>query len=206
MACLFDRHVRSHLKAVGFLGTVHFILIAKERIAMGLLGPTRLGRGTVSGWLAGAAARSLWALAAACLAPQTANAASPSRGVVAPRIPRGATILPDGRYVRPTGIQYNLGDFSLGLAIAPNGRCAASSDEGWGNGRPVPAVPKGNRAGTQPDEGGTALNLVTGATQFVTVNPQPAQNFMGIGLPYSHDGTPLYATRGGTHAGDPFNV
>src|SRR5258708_5103231 len=173
---------------------------------MAFLGTTRLRRGTVSGWLAGATALSLCALAAACLAPQTANAASPSRGVVAPRIPRGATILPDGRYVRPTGIQYNLGDFSLGLAIAPNGRCAASSDEGWGNGQPVPAVPKVNRAGTQPDEGLTALNLITGATQFVTVNRKPAQNFMGIGLAYSHDGTRLYATSGGTDAAYQVNV
>jgi DNA-binding beta-propeller fold protein YncE len=108
--------------------------------------------------------------------------------------------------VRPAGIQYNLGDFSLGLAIAPNGRCAASSDEGWGNGRPVPAVPKVNAAGTEPDEGVTALNLVTGATQFVTVNSKPAQNFMGIGLAYNHHGTRLYATSGGTDAVYQFNV
>jgi len=108
--------------------------------------------------------------------------------------------------VRPAGIRYNLGDFSLGLAVAPNGRCAASSDEGWGNGRPVPAVPKVNRAGTEPDEGVTGLNLVTGATQFVTVNRKPAQNFMGIGLAYSHDGTRLYATSGGTDAVYQFNV
>src|SRR5260370_40480622 len=179
MACLFDRHVRSHLKAVGFLGTVHFILIAKERIAMAFLGTTRLRRGTVSGWLAGATALSLCALAAACLAPQTANAASPSRGVVAPRIPRGATILPDGRYVRPTGIQYNLGDFSLGLAIAPNGRCAASSDEGWGNGRPVPAVPKVNPAGNEPDEGVAAVNPPPRAAPFGNATSQPPPELMG---------------------------
>src|ERR1700730_6241552 len=206
MACLSDRHVRSHLKTVGFPATVHFVLIAKERIAVVFLSTTRLRRGSVSRWLAGATTLSLCALAGAYLAPQTANAAGPSRGVVAPGIPRGATVLPDGRYVRPAGIRYNLGDFSLGLAIAPNGRCAASSDEGWGNGRPVPAVPKVNRAGTQPDEGVTALNLVTGATQFVTVNRKPAQNFMGIGLAYSHEGTRLYATSGGTAAVYQFNV
>jgi len=108
--------------------------------------------------------------------------------------------------VRPAGIRYNLGDFSLGLAIAPNGRCAASSDEGWGNGRPVPAVRGVNRAGTEPDEGVTAIDLATGATQFVTVNSKPAQNFMGIGLAYSHDGTRLYATSGGTDAVYQFNV
>ncbi|MGN6677096.1 MAG: YncE family protein, partial [Streptosporangiaceae bacterium] len=115
-------------------------------------------------------------------------------------------MLPSGRYVRPAGKQYNLGDFSLGLAIAPNGRCAASSDEGWGNGRPVPAVPGVNRAGAEPDEGVTALNLVTGTSQFVTVNNKPAQNFMGIGLAYSHDGNRLYATSGGTDAVYQFNV
>jgi DNA-binding beta-propeller fold protein YncE len=103
-------------------------------------------------------------------------------------------------------MQYNLGDFSLGLAIAPNGRCVASSDEGWGNGRPVPAVRGVNRAGTEPDEGVTGLNLVTGKTQFVTVNRKPAQNFMGIGLAYSHNGTRLYATSGGTDAVYQFNV
>jgi hypothetical protein len=52
----------------------------------------------------------------------------------------------------------------------------------------------------------TAVNLVTGRTQFVTVNPKPAQNFMGIGLAYSHDGTRLYATSGGTDAVYQFNV
>jgi DNA-binding beta-propeller fold protein YncE len=67
-------------------------------------------------------------------------------------------------------------------------------------------VPGINGAGTEPDEGVTALNLVTGATQFVTVNAKPAQNFMGIRLAYSHDGTRLYATSGGTDAVYQFNV
>src|SRR6516225_6115820 len=136
---------------------------------MAFLGTTRLRRGRVSRLLAGTTALSLCALAVAYWAPQTASAAGPGGGV-APHWQRGATVLPNGRYVRPAGIQYNLGDFSLGLAIAPDGRCAASSDEGWGNGGPVPAVRGVNRAGTEPDEGVTAVNLVTGATQFVTVN------------------------------------
>jgi DNA-binding beta-propeller fold protein YncE len=194
------------LATAGFPATVHFVLIAKERIAMAFSSTARLRRGRASRWLAGATALSLLALAGAYWAPQTARAAGPSGRVVAHPIPGGATVLPDGRYVRPAGIQYNLGDFSLGLAIAPDGRCAASSDEGWGNGRPVPAVPKVNRAGTEPDEGVTAVNLVTGTTQFVTVNRKPAQNFMGIGLAYSHDGTRLYATSGGTDAVYQFNV
>jgi hypothetical protein len=101
---------------------------------------TRLRRGRVAGWLAGATALSLCVVVVANWSPQTASAASPSGGVAAHSIFRGATVLPNGRYVRPAGIRYDLGDFSLGLAIAPNGRCAASSDEGWGNGRPVPAV------------------------------------------------------------------
>jgi hypothetical protein len=63
-----------------------------------------------------------------------------------------------------------------------------------------------NRAGTEPDEGVTALNLVTGATQFATVNAKPAQNFMGIGLAYNGDCTRLYATSGGTDAVYQFNV
>ena len=108
---------------------------------MAFLGTTRLRRRRVPRLLAGATALSLCAVAVAYWAPQTASAAGPGAGVVAPAISGRATLLPDGRYVRPAGIQYNLGDFSLGLAIAPNGRCAASSDEGWGNGRPVPAVP-----------------------------------------------------------------
>src|SRR5262245_61293025 len=183
-----------------------FAFIAKERIAMAFLGTTRLRRRRVPRLLAGATALSLCAVAVAYWAPQTASAAGPGGGVIGPSIPGRATLLPDGRYVQPAGIQYNLGDFSLGLAIAPNGRCAASSDEGWGNGRPVPAVPGVNRAGTEPDEGVTAVNLVTGKTQFVTVNSKPAQNFMGIGLAYSHDGTRLYATSGGTDAVYQFNV
>jgi hypothetical protein len=130
----------------------------------------------VSVWVAGTAALSLGALAAAYWVPQTASAAGAGGGTVAPPIPHGATVLPDGRYVRPAGLHYNLGDFSLGLAVSPDGRCAASSDEGRGNGRPVPAVPGVNAAGTEADEGVTALNLATGATQFVTVNSKPAQN------------------------------
>ena len=167
---------------------------------------THLRRGRVSRWLAGATALSLCVVGVAYWAPQTANAAGPGGGAAAHPSFGGTTLLPDGRYVRPAGIRYNLGDFSLGLAIAPNGRCAASSDEGWGNGQPVPAVPNVNRAGSVPDEGVTAVNLRTGATQFVTVNSKPAQNFMGIGLAYSHDGTRLYATSGGTDALYQFNV
>lgn len=173
---------------------------------MAFSGTTRLRRGRIPRWLARVIALSLCAMSGAVLVPQIAGAAGPSGGVFASPVPRKTTLLPDGRYVRPAGIQYNLGDFALGLAIAPNGRCAASSDEGWGNGRPVPAVPKVNPAGTEPDEGVTAVNLATGATQFVTVNSKPAQNFMGIGLAYSHDGTRLYATSGGTDAVYQYNV
>jgi len=167
-----------------------------------------LRRGTISRWLAGAAALSICVSTAVYSAPQTATAAQPGKGaaVGAAPIPGGATLLPNGRFVRPAGLRYNLGDFSLGLAVSPSGKCAVSSDEGWGNGRPVPAVPGVNRAGTEPDEGVTALNLVTGATQFVTVNAKPAQNFMGIGLAYNHDGTRLYATSGGNDEVYQFNV
>src|SRR5215472_2078700 len=152
----------------------------------------RLRRGRVSAWVAGATALSLCSLAGAYWAPHASSAAGPSGAVVANHSSHGVTVLPNGRYVRPAGIQYNLGDFSLGLAVARSGECAASSDEGWGNGRPVPAVTGVNKAGTEPDEGVTALNLATGTTSFVTVNSKPAQNFMAIGLAYSHDGTRLY--------------
>lgn len=173
---------------------------------MAISGTTRLRRGRTPRWLVRVAALSLLAMSGAVLGPQIAGAAGPSGGFLAHPDPRKPTLLPDGRYVRPAGIQYNLGDFALGLAIAPNGRCAASSDEGWGNGRPVPAVPNVNPAGTEPDEGVTAVDLATGATQFVTASSKPAQNFMGIGLAYSHDGTRLYATSGGTDAVYQFNV
>jgi hypothetical protein len=170
------------------------------------VGRARLRRGTASRWLIGAIALSVGVSIAAYSAPRTATAAQPDQGDAAAPVPHGATLLPNGRFVRPAGLQYNLGDFSLGLAVAPSGKCAASSDEGWGNGRPVRAVSGVNRAGTEPDEGVTALNLLTGATQFVTVNTKPAQNFMGIGLAYNHDGTRLYATSGGTDAVYQFNV
>src|SRR5215469_5229125 len=173
---------------------------------MAFLGSTRHRPGRASLWVAGTTVLSLGVFAGAYWAPQSATAAGLGGGAVASPIPRGAAVLPDGRYVRPAGLQYNLGDFSLGLAITPTGRCAATSDEGWGNGRPVPAVPGVNAAGSEPDEGVTALNLITGASQFVTVNRKPAQNFMGIGLAYSHDGTRLYATSGGTDAVYQFNV
>src|SRR5690242_8615545 len=80
---------------------------------------------------------SLLAVAAANTAPRAAVAAG-SHGDRS-SVPRGATLLPTGRFVRPAGLRYDLGDFSLGLAVAPGGRCAATSDEGWGNGQPVPA-------------------------------------------------------------------
>src|SRR5215472_7444136 len=172
---------------------------------MASLSTTPLRRGKVSYWLAGATAVSLCALAGAQLAPH-ASAADASATFAAHHTGAESAKLPDGRPVRPAGIQYNLGDFSLGIAVSPDGRCAASSDEGWGNGRPVPAVPGVNRAGTEPDEGVTGVNLVTGATQFVTINSKPAQNFMGIGLAYNSAGTRLYASSGGTDSVYQFNV
>src|SRR5215469_18183204 len=83
---------------------VLFRLSAKERIAMAFLGTTLVRSGRVTRWLAGGAALSLCALAGAYLVPHTASAAGPS-GRVGLRIPRGATVLPDGRYVRPAGIK-----------------------------------------------------------------------------------------------------
>src|SRR6516165_6221565 len=85
------------------------------------------------------------------IAAGEAWASGPAASAVAPAIPGGATLLPTGRFVKPAGQAYDLGDFSLGLAVSPNGRCTASSDEGWGNGQPVPAVNGVNDAGTQPD-------------------------------------------------------
>jgi hypothetical protein len=104
---------------------------------MASLGTTPLRRGKVSYWLAGITAVSLCTLAGAQLAPH-ASAAGASGAFAAHHIGAESAILPDGRPVRPAGIQYNLGDFSLGIAISPDGRCAASSDEGWGNGRDRP--------------------------------------------------------------------
>jgi DNA-binding beta-propeller fold protein YncE len=142
----------------------------------------------------------LVAVVAATPASRAAVAAGPASRADRLSVPPGATLLPTGRFVKPAGLRYNLGDFSLGLAVAPSGRCAATSDEGWGNGQPVPAVPAVNAAGRQPDEGVTSIDLATGVTRFVTVQAKPAQNFMGIGLAYSHDGSRLYATSGGTVA------
>jgi hypothetical protein len=100
-------------------------------------------------------------------------------------LPKGAIRLPDGRYVQPAGQSFDLGDFSLGLAVSPSGRCAASTGEGWGNGQPVPAVAGVNEAGTQPDEGITSVDLTTGHTSFATEVSTTGQHFMGIGVAYS---------------------
>src|SRR5262245_45097789 len=89
--------------------------------------------------------------------PDAGAAGRPMRRDAA--LPSGATRLPDGRFVRPAGESLDLGDFSLGLAVSPSGRCAASTGEGWGNGQPVPAVAGVNDAGTQPDEGITSVDL-----------------------------------------------
>jgi hypothetical protein len=121
-------------------------------------------------------------------------------------LPPGATRLPDGRFVRPAGQPYDLGDFSLGLAVSPSGRCAASTGEGWGNGQPVPAVAGVNDAGTQPDEGITSVDLTTGRTSFATEASTTGRHFMGIGVAYSADGSHLYASGGGTDAVYQFDV
>src|SRR5262249_59322943 len=112
----------------------------------------RLRRGRVSRWLAGATALALCAVAGASWPPQTASAAGPGGGA-APPIPSGATLLPSGRDVRPAGIRYNLGDFSLRLAVAPNRRCAASRAQSWGHRPPVPPPAEGTPARPPPDPG-----------------------------------------------------
>jgi DNA-binding beta-propeller fold protein YncE len=121
-------------------------------------------------------------------------------------LPPGAVRLPDGRFVRPAGQAYDLGDFSLGLALSPSGRCAAATDEGWGTGQPVPAVPGVNDAGTQPDEGITSVDLATGRSSFVVPGAPTGLHRMGIGLAYSADGAHLYASGGGTDAVYQFDV
>src|SRR5215469_5154726 len=79
----------------------------KERIAMAFLGSTRHRPGRASLWVAGTTALSLGVFAGAYWAPQSATAAGLGGGAVASPIPRGATVLPDGRYVRPAGLRYN---------------------------------------------------------------------------------------------------
>src|SRR5215469_13117721 len=95
------------------------IFVAKEHVAMALSGFSPLRRGRATRWLAVAAVVSAGALIWGYWVPLTATAAVPAV--------RGVTILPDGRPVQPAGIRYNLGDFSIGLAVSPDGRCAASS-------------------------------------------------------------------------------
>src|SRR5262249_58899986 len=86
--------------------TVHFSIVAKERIAMALLGTTRLRRGRVSRWLAGATALALCAVAGAYWPPQTASAAGPGGGAAPPLPPRAAP-LPPRRDVAPARISDN---------------------------------------------------------------------------------------------------
>src|SRR5262249_61476025 len=83
--------------------TVHFSFVAKERIAMALLGTTRLRRGRVSRWLAGATALALCAVAGAYWPPQTASAAGPGGGGPPPP-PHGGTPPPHGPATRPASI------------------------------------------------------------------------------------------------------
>jgi DNA-binding beta-propeller fold protein YncE len=121
-------------------------------------------------------------------------------------LPPGAVRLPDGRFVRPAGQTYDLGDFSLGLAVSPSGQCAATTDEGWGTAQPVPAVAGVNDAGTNPDEGITSIDLTTGQSSFATPTAPTGLHRMGIGLGYSADGAHLYASGGGTDAVYQFDV
>ena len=78
---------------------------------MASFGGTRLRRGMVSSWLVGAAVLSVGVSTAAYSVPQAATAAQPGGSVAAAPIPHGATLLPTGRFVRPAGRQYDLGDF-----------------------------------------------------------------------------------------------
>src|SRR6516225_8541408 len=98
---------------------------------MSFFGGTGLGSRRGSRWTVAAAILSVCVVTGVYLIPRAATAALPGSGVEAGAVPPGATLLPNGRLVRPAGLRYNLGDFSLGLAVAPNSRCAATTDEGW---------------------------------------------------------------------------
>jgi len=121
-------------------------------------------------------------------------------------LPDGATRLPNGRFVRPAGQRYDLGDFSVGLAVSPSGQCAASTGQGWGVGQPIPAVAGVNTAGMQPDEGIASIDLTSGHTSFAVPGLIANKHMMGIGVAYSADGTHLYASGGGGDAVYQFDV
>ena len=144
-----------------------------------------------------------------------------SRGV-----PAGATLLPNGRLVTPTGNLTPQGDFAEGLALSPDGALAVTSEVGQGDGTPQgtfggicvdgqqknPCAASG-RLGTppttSPDEELLVTNLHSGAQTVLrsaktlcnpTATSTTTLNCFELGVVFSPDGRHLYATGGGNDA------
>src|SRR6185437_4991191 len=110
----------------------------------------------------------------------TTRAASNTAGPTAPTGDfANGTVLPNGRLVTPIGTRYDLGDFPLGLAIAPAGTLAVAINSGLGYGLnpgkqssctsdPASAGSPGQAA---PDQSLSVIDLRTGRSRVITTVP-----------------------------------
>lgn len=86
-------------------------LAVTELIVMASVGRTQVRRGRVSFCLLGAIALAVGLSTAAYSPPRAASAVRGTTAIGAAPVSHDATLLPTGRFVRPAGLQYNLGDF-----------------------------------------------------------------------------------------------
>ena len=106
----------------------------------------------------------------------TAPAPNPPGTHAGPQPPNSIT--PQGRYVSPAGTQTELGDKPFGIALSPDGKYLAVTNNG---------------AGTQ------SIMVVDRATSKViqTIDYTGPEGVY-VGIAYSPDGSKLYASAGGT--------
>ncbi|HXT38138.1 MAG TPA: bifunctional YncE family protein/alkaline phosphatase family protein [Chloroflexota bacterium] len=126
----------------------------------------------------------------------TTRAASNTAGPTAPTGDfANGTVLPNGRLVTPIGTRYDLGDFPLGLAIAPAGTLAVAINSGLGYGLnpgkqssctsdpasapcpytnppdPTLTATAGSPGQAAPDQSLSVIDLRTGRSRVITTVP-----------------------------------
>src|SRR6185437_11608005 len=98
----------------------------------------------------------------------TTRAASNTAGPTAPTGDfANGTVLPNGRLVTPIGTRYDLGDFPLGLAIAPaSAPCPYTNPPD-----PTLTATAGSPGQAAPDQSLSVIDLRTGRSRVITTVP-----------------------------------
>ena len=134
------------------------------------------------------AAAAILGLLAVGVVQATAAAKLPS---VTPYSPTGSyaegSSLVNGRLVQPVGRRTTTGDFTVAIAVSPDGRTAVLANSGQGSGAPE-----------QGDESLQVVDVRSGKVlQTVRDREGSAPTFYNAGVSFSRDGKHLFATGGG---------